>query len=284
MKRSADSRAGAGGSGNAYSRILEAIFTQRFRPGLERVDFERREIESVAARLGIPLPKNLGDVIYSFRYRQRLPERIRLAAPPGKSWIIRPAGRSKYSFVAAAAAQIKPNPSLASTRIPDATPGIIEMYRLGDEQALLARLRYNRLIDIFTGITCYALQSHLRTTVDGLGQVETDELYVGLDRRGVHYVFPVQAKRGDDNISIVQIEQDLAMCSAKFPDLVCIPIAACAIKDGLIALFAFERSPTDGDSGTVAVTVEKHYLLLPPEEISPDELRSYSKNRLDGTR
>ncbi|HLI09294.1 MAG TPA: hypothetical protein VKV40_22220 [Ktedonobacteraceae bacterium] len=63
---------------------------------------------------------------------------------------------------------------MAETKIPDSTPGLIAMYALGDEQALLAKLRYNRLIDIFTEVTCYSLQSHLRTTVPSIGQVETN--------------------------------------------------------------------------------------------------------------
>lgn len=86
---------------------------------------------------------------------------------------------------------------------------------VSDEQALLAKLRYNRLVDIFTGVACYSLQSHLRTHVSGIGQVETDEIYIGVDRRGVHYVFPIQAKGGKDRIGVVQIEQDFAMCAAK---------------------------------------------------------------------
>ncbi|MGC8540335.1 MAG: endonuclease [Phycisphaerae bacterium] len=266
--------------GNAYARIIESIFAKKFRPGSRRIEFARTDIEKSAAFLKIPLPKNLGDLIYSFRYRQALPESIRQAAPEGQSWVIRPIGRSKYAFVASAITEIIPNRNLARTSIPDATPGIIEMHRLGDEQALLARIRYNRLIDIFTGVTCYALQSHLRTTVKGMGQVETDELYVGLDKRGSHFVLPVQAKRGTDKINVVQIEQDIAMCAAKFPNLICIPIAACAIEDRLIALFAFEVT-RKGDEGTVAITAEKHYHLVPPDQISAEELRLYGKNRLE---
>src|SRR5947199_1254717 len=98
---------------------------------------------------------------------------------------------------------------------------MITKYALSDEQALLAKLRYNRLIDIFTGVACYSLQSHLRTTVPNMGQVETDEIYIGVDRRGAHFVFPVQAKGGNDTLSIVQIEQDFALCAAKFPALIC---------------------------------------------------------------
>ena len=59
---------------------------------------------------------------------------------------------------------------------------------MNDEQALLAKIRYNRLIDIFTGITCYSLQNHLRTTVPNIGQVEIDEIYIGIDKR-VHIIY-----------------------------------------------------------------------------------------------
>ena len=71
------------------------------------------------------------------------------------------------------------------------------------------------VIDIFTGITCYSLQSHLRTSVPDIGQVETDELYVGVDTSGCQYVIPVQAKGGSDALNIVQIEQDIALCESK---------------------------------------------------------------------
>src|SRR5581483_2740636 len=99
--------------------------------------------------------------------------------------------------------------------------GVVAKYALSDEQALLAKLRYNRLIDTFTGVTCYSLQNHLRTTVPSIGQVETDEIYIGVDRRGAHYVFPVQAKGRSDRLNIVQIEQDFALCRHKFPALIC---------------------------------------------------------------
>lgn len=169
--------------------------------------------------------------------------------------------------------RIIPNNLLAETKIPDATPGIIAKYALNDEQGLLAKLRYNRLIDIFTGVTCYSLQNHLRTTVPEMGQVETDEIYVGLDQRGAQYVFPVQAKGGTDQLGIVQIEQDFALCSAKFPNLICRPIAAQFVEDNLIALFSFEL----GENG-VAISDEKHYRLVPPEQMTDEDLANY-RNR-----
>jgi hypothetical protein len=256
---------------NRYSQIIERIFFERYRDGMAEISFSREDIVRVAKRIGVKLPKNLGDVIYSFRYRAELPESIKAKAPKGREWIIRPAGRSKYIFVATSAATIQPTVSLVETKIPDATPGIIAMYALNDEQALLAKLRYNRLIDIFTGVTCYSLQSHLRTFVNNLGQIETDEIYVGVDKRGVHYVFPVQAKGVKDRISVVQIEQDLAMCNSKFPNLVCRPIAAQFVKEDLIALFELEQTRSG-----LGISSEKHYLLVDPDNLSPDELAKYA--------
>ncbi|MCX7859096.1 MAG: endonuclease [Chloroflexus sp.] len=257
---------------NRYYQIIEEIFKQNYKTGDKEVVFERADIERIAKKLGISLPKNLGDIIYSFRYRTELPDSIKATAPQGMMWIIRPAGRSRYAFALVHELSIEPNRLLAETKIPDCTPGIIAMYALNDEQALLAKVRYNRLIDVFTGVACYSLQNHLRTTVTNIGQVETDEIYIGVDRRGIHYVFPVQAKGGNDKLSIVQIEQDFALCAEKFPYLVCQVIGAQFIQDELIALFGFEQ----GERG-VALVRECHYRLVPPEQFSPNDLDLYRR-------
>jgi hypothetical protein len=57
------------GDKNRYVRIIERIFVKRYRRGASKVPFERTDIIETAAALGIPLPKNLGDIIYSFRCR-----------------------------------------------------------------------------------------------------------------------------------------------------------------------------------------------------------------------
>jgi hypothetical protein len=261
---------------NRYQQIMEQIFFQYYTEGAREVSFERIDLERASQKLGIELPKNLGDIPYTFRYRGTLPQSIRAKAPEGEDWIIKPAGRSRYRFMATTVVNVVPNAMLAETKVPDATPGIIEMYALGDEQALLAKLRYNRLLDIFTGVTCYSLQSHLRTTVPAMGQVETDEIYIGIDRRGAHYVFPVQAKGGKDRLGIVQIEQDFALCADKFPSLVCRPIAAQFMDNDLIALFVFE----EGEQG-IAISLEKHYRLVSQDAISPTDLATYRSRSIE---
>ena len=261
---------------NRYSQIIEAIFSKYFQKGSKEIQFERLDIITAAKKLRIRLPKNLGDVLYSFRYRTPLPNSILEKAPKGLQWIIRPAGRARYKFVLATESAIVPSKILAETKIPDATPGEIGKYKLNDEQALLAKLRYNWPIDIFTGLTCYSLQNHLRTTVPNMGQVETDEIYIGIDKRGAHYVIPVQAKGGADKIGIVQIEQDLAVCESKFPGLICRSIAAQFMEEDIIALFECERT----EEG-IRVSVEKHYRLVDPENLTAEELESYRTRSFD---
>jgi hypothetical protein len=258
---------------NRYVEIIEAIFREHFvSRGEGEFYFRRDEIERQARKLHVKLPKNLGDLIYSFRYRTELPVWIRKLAPEGRQWVIGPAGRSRYRFVLApGAARIEPQPLAPEIKIPDATPGIIAKYALSDEQALLARVRYNRLLDIFCGVAAYSLQSHLRSSVPELGQIETDEVYVGIHRSGAQFVFPVQAKGRKDKLSLVQIEQDVALCKRRFPDLICRPIGAQFLQDQGIVLFEFREM-----EGAVKLIAEEHYRLVSPDRVTPADLKAYA--------
>ena len=255
---------------NRYAQIIEIIFKRHWRKGTESVTFAREEIEQVASDRNIKLPKNLGDLVYSFRYRSNLPANIASTAKKGCEWIIRPAGRGLYRFDHVPLLDLSPKQGCEIIKVPDATPGLIARYTLGDEQALLARLRYNRLIDVFLGITCYSLQNHLRTTAPDMGQIETDELYVGLDRTGSHYIIPVQAKGGKDRMSRVQIEQDFSMCANRFASLVCRPVGAQFIGTNRIALFEFTQA-----DGRIAIRQERHYQLVEPDALTEEDLARY---------
>lgn len=215
-------------------------------------------------------------MIYTFRYRADLPASVLEHAPAGETWIIRPAGSGRYRFVLVTDAPLVPNPNLAVTKIPDATPGIISKYAFSDEQALLARVRYNRLIDVFLGITCYSLQNHLRTTVTNMGQVETDEIYIGVNKHGSHFAVPVQAKGGTDRLNRVQIEQDIAICAEKLPQLICRPVGAQFFDDEMIALFEFEQQGDD-----IKVSSEKHYQLVTPDAVTDQDLLAYRQRLAD---
>lgn len=254
-----------------YPQIIERIFQTRYEAGATEVNFQRTDIEDAARELDIELPKNQGDVLYNIRFRASMPESVTLVAEPGKEWVIELRGRAKYAFRQVPISRIRPNPQYESIKIPDATPEIIRQYAKSDEQALLAITRYNRLIDIFLGMATYSLQNHLRTTTSGRGQIEIDELYVGVDKDGRHYAIPVQAKGGKDQIGVVQIMQDIDYCTEAYPDLTCLPISVQFMEGDKIAIFLLKV-----ENDEIRIREEKHYLLVPASDIDPRDWKPFA--------
>ena len=255
---------------NRYQAVIEKVFFDHYEEGLTEFEFQREELEDAVTALGIARVKNLGDILYSFRYRNPFPDRILETQPDGHEWIIEGAGIGRYRFKLVTASRIVPRDDLVVIDIPDATPELIRAYQLDDEQALLATVRYNRLIDTFLGLTAYSLQNHLRTTVKGLGPIEIDELYIGIDKLGCHYVIPVQAKGEKDQIGIVQTTQDIRFAEQKFPGMRCRAIAAQFLDNDVVALF--ELTLRDGE---IKVVEERHYRLVPADRLDGEAIRSY---------
>lgn len=262
----------------AYKAIIEKIFFDNYKSGCDEFTVERGEIFSAADMLGVSRPKNAGDVIYYFRHRQPLPPNVTATQPPDKHWLILGAGDGVYRFKLSSLLYIQPTRGLLVRKIPDATPGIIENYALTQEQALLAKIRYNRLIDTFLGITAYSLQNHLRTKISNYGQIEIDELYVGVNSSGQQFVIPVQAKGGSDKLGVIQTIQDITYCREgnskgnKYKDIKPRAISAQFMSDDVIALFELQFDGSD-----VSIIDEKHYRLTDPATITRADLDSYER-------
>ena len=256
---------------NRYQALIDKVFFDHFTEGTTEFGFHRDELEDAVAALGVARVKNLGDVTYSFRHRNPLPDSVLETQPEGHEWIIEGAGPGRYRFrLVTTASRIVPREDLVVIDIPDATPEVIRAHKLDDEQALLAMVRYNRLIDTFLGLTAYSLQSHLRTTVEGVGQIEIDELYIGIDKRGCHYVIPVQAKGKKDQIGIVQPSQDIRFAEQKFPGIRCRAIAAQFLRDEVVVLFELTLQ-----AGEIKVVEERHYRLVPADKLNAESIRDY---------
>lgn len=242
--------------------------------GLKRLAFHREDLVAACDELGIPRIKNLGDITYSFRFRKELPLSIQETAPKGSEWIILGSGIANYEFRLASPGKILPADNIATISLHDSTPEILKHYAAGrDEQALLTKVRYNRLIDLFTGLACYSVQNHLRTTVDSIGQIEIDEFYVGVDRDGRNYVLPCQAKSPGDRFGIVQVIQDMTYCTAKFPEAVCRPLAFQFISSDEVAVIELTVVEED-DVLKLGVVAERHYKLVSNGALSSNEIAS----------
>ncbi len=256
-----------------YEQVVEWVFQQKYQPDMVYLSFNREELVRACEALGFERIRNLGDIPYSFRFRRELPDSIQNTAPVRAEWIIVGVGVGEYQFRLAVPGKIQPTPHIKPIKVPDATPEIVRRYAPGtDEQALLTRARYNRLIDVFTGTTCYSIQNHLRTTVSDIGQVEVDEIYVGINKRGTHFVLPCQAKSPGDKFGIVQVMQDTALCRERYPNAICKSIALQFINDNGVAILELAVNEED-DLLKLSIVEEKHYELVPRTQISDAELR-----------
>ncbi|MHC4478424.1 MAG: endonuclease [Planctomycetota bacterium] len=223
-----------------YDKIISALFKKKYtsRKKGHEIEFTKDELVETANRLKIPL-RNPPDVEYTFRTRRVLPAAILRTG----NWILMPKGKGKFSFVKTMRVPfVEVQEGLAHIDILNALPEIVEKYTTKDEQGLLSTIRYNRLIDIFTGITCFHLQSHIRTTIAREGQIEIDDLYVGLDEDGNEYILPTEAKGPDerDKLGWFQIANLVKFAKQRFPSLKCRPITAKPMGKDEICLMEFD--------------------------------------------
>lgn len=240
---------------NAYDQVLIELFKTRFKRGMSEVAFDKDDLIDTAAKLGLRI-KNLADVLYSYRSRRDFPEEI---AKKG-NWILAQKGSGKYAFLKVTQSATVDIPStLKIYPIPYAVPEIVAMNLAKDEQGLLTIVRYNRLLDVFSGLACFHLQSHVRTHVKDHGQVEIDELYVGVDKDGRGYVLPVEGKDSGEYLGIDKAVALSLFAKAKFPGLICRPIAVIRQSDEVIACVEFEPSC---DISRVSVLDIRRYQLV----------------------
>jgi hypothetical protein len=244
---------------SAYEQIIRQAFFAAWTPGMSEFVIARDDIDGSA--LGLT-PKNIGDVIYTYRYRKPLPEDILDCAPDGFTWVIEGAGIAKYRFRAVKDSVFVPNNDAPLIALPDRTPEeVVERGTPSDEQAILATIAYNRILDLFLGCRLERKQSHWRTSVTGIGQIEIDDVYIGIDGRdGKEVVVTVQAKRDRDNINAVQIRQDIRACQEKQDGRVCRPVAVhYSSTTKRLALMEFSEV-----NGEICLANEKHYILRRP--------------------
>ena len=253
--------------------VIEIVFRKGYRPGKREVPFTiddvREAIAQVAKKRAGYKEDNVADVRYEYASgRSVLPESIDKFGP----WMIVGRGKGKYAFAKLAESPtVEIQTDLYSVSLPDATPEIVLEYAGGDEQGILAKLRYNRMLDIFLGITCYHLQNHLRTSIKDKGQVEIDDLYVGLNSGGKQFVVPIEAKSAKDQLSKTQIMQGIDFAHDRYPKLILRPVGIQEMKDGSLVLIEF----TSGSHPDEIKIVEmRRYKLVPMSEVPLDELQS----------
>jgi len=252
-----------------YDRVIIEMFRRVYKPDVDLLPFAKEELVQVCRELDIVI-NNVPDIPYHYRTgRSDLPDEILSTG----NWVIEGAGKGKYAFVRLKRAPYIHVPDdLYVTEIPEATPEIVLKYGGGDEQAMLTRIRYNRLVDTFLSLTAYHLQGHVRSSVQDIGQVEVDDLYVGVDTTGKWYVIPVEAKSVglQERLGVIQIRQMILFARQHYGDLTMRPVGIKPLDDGSYVFLEF-----DDEAELEAISVKRYarYKLV------RDDARSLSNAR-----
>jgi hypothetical protein len=236
-----------------YDEVILEVFLRHYREDADYLIFQKDELTEICRKHGITV-RNIPDIVYTYRARRMLPAQILATG----HWAIESAGRGAYAF------RLLRNPphfqikfgDYAPVDIYNAIPEVVEGLLRQDEQSLLTLILYNRLIDIFTGLTCFLIQNHYRNFVADTGEVELDALYVGVDKKGKLFVVPIEAKSQAENemIGRVQISQMAKLIRQDFSKLHRRILAVKALTDGTIGMVEFDDQEEPDDFGIVSVS------------------------------
>lgn len=112
----------------------------------------------------------------------------------------------------------------------------------------------------------------MRTSIANVGQIEIDEVYLGVNKRGDHFVLPCQAKSPGDRFGIVQVMQDIEFCKIRYSNLICKPIALQFLTENDVAILELSVDEEDRIF-RLSVVDEKHYKLVPKDGITESEIK-----------
>jgi hypothetical protein len=238
-----------------YDQILSDLFFKFYSPAMDTIPFAHKDLVESASRYD--KHNNISDIIYTYRHGRRpYPAAIQKIAQ-GRDWAIEGTGKSSYEFVTVDQNFFYANPQCPIIEIHNQSiaPQLLE--QIGqDEQATLAIIRTNKLLDTFLSASLDHIQSHKRMTVSYVGQTEIDDLYSGITETGVPIVVPVQAKDRFLPLNGTQVRQDVRA----FPLHTVRPVGVIAFGNEFCLMeFSFEPRK---DSLKVTVVNEVHYRLI----------------------
>jgi hypothetical protein len=246
--------------------VIQRVFAKKYQSGETEIPFSVSDIREAVAEVSKANTKykegNIFDVRYEFASgRQPLPPAVEKLGP----WMIAGRGKAKYAFVKlATSTEVAISEDLLPILLPDATPEIVAEYAGNDEQGILAKIRYNRLLDIFLQITCYHLQNHWKTSIKNKGACEIDDLYVGLNVAGKQFVIPIEAKSDGDRLNKTQIVQMIDFAAVRHENLILRPVGVQEMKDGSLVFVEFTPAVRPDE---IKVKEMRRYKLVPMAEV-----------------
>ena len=154
--------------------FVDYLMKNNFINSLTPISFERTDILEICAKEFGKAPKNLGDIIYSLRYRLDYLSTYDYLLEKDYTWTLLSTGIGKYELSPLKKLRI---PSLESEDIiyiKDNTPKHIHELRPLNDQSLLMKIIQNDILNEFLQDDLVFLQAHHKVNLQNWGQAEID--------------------------------------------------------------------------------------------------------------
>lgn len=232
-----------------YEDTIVRVFENKLEDGFdtdEEIPFDRTDLQRAMDELDITV-RNVPDIPYAYRSRRKLPDRIERHGY--NAIILDDQGSADAVYLFTKREQLIPIPDKfdqTHTTTTEDLPDPVREYIGKDEQGVLTQIRYVGLLDDFTGMDAYHLQSHMRMRVSNR-EAELDDLYIGIDDGGNHHALAVEAKGVGETLNKNQLIRNTRGIEQKanYPNSVK-TLAAKLDDDGYFYLFEFDLWEEDG--------------------------------------
>ena len=207
-----------------YEDTIIQVFNNKLDDGYnteEEIPFDRTDLQKAMDELDITV-RNVPDIPYAYRSRRQLPDSLKEHGY--NAIILDDQGSADAVYLFTKTEQLIEVPDeFDQTYVTTAEdlPEPVQAYIGKDEQGVLTQVRYTGLLDDFTGMDTYHLQSHLRMRVRNR-EAELDDFYVGVDEEDEHHALAVEAKGVGETLNKNQLIRNTRGIeqNSKFPNSV----------------------------------------------------------------
>ena len=234
---------------------LSYIFFTRAKPGVSFLRFSTDDVKCAFRRMGIKVPKNIGDIPHQAQKRA-MPLVIQSTAPLGCEWILESMGAGVHCFKLVGSNKLHPSADAEERHVEDKAAAIIEAFDMSDKARLELQVKENGLLNDFLDREMSFATKPPRGFVKDVGQVDFDAIFVVRDELDARFIATVQYEIQPQPICGHKARRMLRFADIRYPEWKTKAIVVQRLSDNRIAIFEMQRF----FEGT-EIAKEVHYLL-----------------------
>lgn len=238
---------------NKAKSFIKHLIEKNFTASQDSIPFSRDDVSLYCLKKFKKIPKNVGDIIYSLRYRMDYLSTFDHLLDPDYTWTLLSLSTGQY--------ELKPMPKLKLpdlTSVPviskiDKTPEHIHNLRPLNDQSLLMKIYQNKVLSEFLEDDLILLQAHHKVNLKDWGQAEIDGIVASETSPRLYLV---EVKGYTEVIGWPQIIQLKMYAEQNHPGLPFTPIFVQSHRDWSFSIVQF-----DFNSEFPQVTKSERYIF-----------------------